>query len=203
MVCWRCGSLLGAEEEVCPTCGEPAEATWDVVPSGRRRSPDPKARQSGGLTRGKVILGVVLSVMAFLIITCPDKKRHEQVLQDHIGMAVEELQDSLGMSGGLASLGQVLVNQVTKVYLGSQFSVDNYWVCSVGKVHFNHRSVMVSFGMAHRVVCFIDKDFIKKEMRRWQQRKKDNVGDILSILKNMLGFGGGEEPPAEADEQTF
>ena len=186
--CKECGEVLPQGAETCSNCGSPCEQVFEEV-----KPPVPKKKvrpdnNRGGFSNRKVILIAVAVVLLFLIATCPNAKQHKQVINDRISMAVEEIHDSLTASNGFG-LSDVVIDEVTKKIIENQFSLDNYWLFSVGKVHWNHQSQMVTFGIVHHVFCFISKDQIKDAIIQWQQSKKKSVNNFFSIIKSLFGIG--------------
>lgn len=109
-------------------------------------------------------LGLALIILLILgvtaVVTCPDKEAHKdaitkvinEVVQEELGVKEEE--DNLGILKGLANIG-------AGIYLESKFSVDNYFVCSVGRILHGAENEAVSLGVFGHVFTF-SKENIKE-----------------------------------------
>lgn len=183
--CRECHEVLPQGATVCPNCGAPVELIYEEMPVVRNNA----LKQNGSLSKGKIILGVVIVLLVFLLFTCPNEQKHKRVLEDRITLAIETLSDSLGVTEGWATLGNMFVNQITKMVVGNQFDVDSYGIFSVGKMHLNHQQAVITFGIAHHVFCFVSEDDVIEAIQKWQGEKKDDVHDFFSTIKEMFGFG--------------
>ena len=187
--CKECGRILPEGSSMCPYCGAPADVVYE---KDEKKTPLPK-RGGAKSSIGKIILAVMVIFVFFLIVTCPGEDKHQEVLEDHINLAVKEMFDSTEEKSVLSGIDdEMIVNQITKTLIGSQFSVNNYLVCSVGKVHFLHQKMMVTFGVAHHVFCLVSKDDIKRNIEKWEKEKKGNASDFFSIIKNIFGSGNSD-----------
>lgn len=183
MKCKECGAMLPAGATTCPSCGAPADAVFEKE---EKEQPTVKPQRRGG-NGLKIALIIVAAFVLFLVITCPGERKHKQVVEDLVSEAVEEMGDSTEENSAWSGISDMIVSQVTKTLLGSQFSVDNYLICSVGKVHYHHENVVVTFGIANHVFCLVSKEDIKENIRKWEKEKKDSVSDFFSIIKNIFG----------------
>lgn len=104
---------------------------------------------------------ILLVIAGVAVVTCPDKQDHKdaitsvinEVVHDELGVNQED--DSLGILKGLANIG-------AGIYLDNKFSVDNYFVCSVGRILHGAENDVVSFGIFGHVFTFGKEDV--KEM---------------------------------------
>lgn len=108
-------------------------------------------------------LGLALIILLILgvtaVVTCPDKEAHKdaitkvinEVVQEELGVKEE---DNLGILKGLANIG-------AGIFLESKFSVDNYFVCSVGRILYGAENEAVSLGVFGHVFTF-SKENIKE-----------------------------------------
>jgi RNA polymerase subunit RPABC4/transcription elongation factor Spt4 len=188
--CKECGRILPEGSSMCPYCGAPADVVYE---KDEKKTPLPK--QGGEKSSiGKIILAVMVIFVFFLIVTCPGEDKHQEVLEDHINLAVKEMFDSTAEKSVLSGIDdEMIVNQITKTLVSSQFSVNNYLICSVGKVYFLHQKIMVTFGVANHVFCLVSKGEIKRNIEKWEKIKKGNASDFFSIIKNIFGSGNSED----------
>lgn len=208
--CPVCGKLIPVGDKECPYCGSPAPARPSETrhsepprPDRRQRRPEsesgirvyeaPRRRyQVGGV--------VVVVILLFLLITCPRQRKHEQVVHDRISAAVSDLRDSTGMGEGVYAIANVLVDQVTKVVLGSNFEVDNYLLFSVGKIHLEGKTHVITLGVANHVFCFVSKDDLKKAILSWKGAQRQRVDSIFDIFKHFFGIDGGNDLDEDSDD---
>jgi len=178
--CKECGRILSEGSSMCPYCGAPA----DIVYEKEEKQTSLNKAKVGMWWLGKIVLAVVAAF--FLVITCPSGSKHQKVLEDHISMAVKEMFDSTAENSLLSGSDDgMIINQITKMLVGSRFSVDNYLICSVGKVYFFHQKILVTFGVANHVFCLVSKDNIKRNIEKCEKGKKVNSSDFFLIIKNI------------------
>ena len=109
-----------------------------------------------------IFLLVVLGIGAVAVVTCPDKDAHKDAIQNVIKEAINDEMGGSdnGLSGILSSLG----SSVSGWVLDSSLSVENYFVCSVGKFTGGKEPEVVSVGVFGHVFT-ISKEDIKAALR--------------------------------------
>ncbi len=103
--------------------------------------------------KGIIYTVLVLLLLAVVgVVTCPDKQAHydeiEQVLREVVN---EELNGSAESEEDMSILGEWLSSSSVKLVLNQSLSVDNYFVCSVGKVTFDGEVYPISVGVFNHV----------------------------------------------------
>lgn len=106
------------------------------------------------------ILLVVLIIGGVAVISCPDTDDHKEAIinvineavQDELGVNQEN--DTLGILKGLANIG-------AGIYLDNKFSVQNYFLFSVGRILHGADNDVVSLGIFGHVFTF-DKEDVKE-----------------------------------------
>lgn len=88
--------------------------------------------------------GAVGVLILLLALTCPGKEAHVDKIRTTLANAVEEKN---GEDSALGILGALFVSKVADVYLDSKLEIDNYVVCSVGKVRMDGETTTLSFGI--------------------------------------------------------
>ncbi len=110
-----------------------------------------------------VIIVILIILIALLKYTCPSYDKHKEVVSKEISTAIDE---SVGLSGGgfLGMVTNFLTSGVVNVAINEILQVDDYFVCSVGKVNYDGKDRIVSFGVFNQVYT-IDKDAIKEKIK--------------------------------------
>lgn len=197
--CKECGEILPGGTATCPHCGAPADVVYEkeetAAPVQRPSTPNGSHRSTS-----KTVIIVVAAILLFLFLTCPKTNRHEQVIEDRISMAIDDMRDSTAENDAWNSISSAIVTQVTKAVLNNGFSVDNYLIFSVGKMHWNYHDTVVTFGIAHHVFCFLSKEDIQTKVRQMQKDRKRTVTDFFSSIKNLFGI---ESSDNESESDTI
>ena len=231
ILCRACGHPMPARAETCPQCGAPAETVYEEVkqsatvpapptPAGPAygyvpmpQQPLPPAKRG---SRGLMVTGIVLLVLIFccivLFATCPDQKKHADIVSQRVAEAVEEMRDSMGVTNGLSIIDGV-VDRVTRYAVSHQLRVDNYRLFSVGRFKTGEdKEETITFGVANHVFCFFTKEDLKREVRKWKTEKQKDassiLGDLWDNIRESIGindllpdlFGSdGDAPEADDD----
>ena len=100
------------------------------------------------------ILITLVVVAAVLILTCPKPEQHKEVLSSVITATVNDAaNDSTNTTGNelidnaFRSISNAFAGKVFKAVVDNLVTVDNYVVCSLGKVHYNDKDYIVSLGL--------------------------------------------------------
>lgn len=106
-------------------------------------------------TKSKILLAVAAVILA-LLLTCPDKSQHLEVVTDTLTQALNETVDEHIGKGQLASsisgaISSFASKSIVTGYLENNFSVTDYYIFSIGKVYLNGKTHQVSFGIAKHV----------------------------------------------------
>ncbi|GEM_PF-770669 len=136
-----------------------------------------------------LILVIVLGVLA---VTCPSRQEHKDAISQSTHQWVNEKMAAVDEQwGGLASVLTGAIEWVSgqgiDFVVDQYLDVDNYGVCSVGRINVGDKSKIVSLGVLNHIFTF-DKDDVDRFM--------------VNALKNQIGMG---EAPAIAprhDEPT-
>lgn len=111
-------------------------------------------------------LGISILLIALLVVTCPQKDAH----QDEVRLMATNVLDKKILSsqpkeefGTLSALGSLFVPELVDAFLGSRLKVYNYFVFSIGKVCYNGKSMVVSFGILGHVLA-LGQDEMEKSL---------------------------------------
>lgn len=208
--CSECGHLIPAGHPTCPNCGAQAPAVVEEVVSGRSGRPaadaapaTPRGEQPPASPRRfRISAGAVILVLVllFLVFTRPSQQKHEQVIEELINGSVSEMRQSLGMGTGFDAIGNLVADEITKMFMGRKFDVDNYLLFSIGKIHMDNDDHVVTFGIANHVFCFFSKADVKAAVRRLKEEQRSNFDSVLDVFRNVFGLGGSDADSTSESE---
>ncbi len=159
---------------------EPAVPPTAVPPRVPPRYPvDQEPKKKSGCTPWLIVALILAIVLATMVFTCPDRRDHEEAIQEvtkaWVGDKVDEnIGDLTGMGGVFGDLINKALKELTgfstdKV-ISSYLDVKNYLVCSVGRMTIgNNEEKMVSLGLFGHVFTFGKEDIEKA----WSQAMDD------------------------------
>ena len=115
-----------------------------------------------------IILFVVIIAIALVgIVTCPQKDAHTDALMKLVNVALDsELARHADTEEemGLAMLGSVLGSGIAEIVIDKKLLVDNYFVCSIGRIVFEGEEKIVSVGCFNHVFT-MPEDKLKEELK--------------------------------------
>ena len=103
-----------------------------------------------------ILLGLVIA----MIISCPKKEQHIDSLTDKITSILLEKADS-----DIAILSQMLGNPASKLIVNTYVTVDDYFLCSIGRFEYEGKKSILSIG-AFGHVFSISKSALKRQMEQ-------------------------------------
>lgn len=167
-------------------------------------------------------------IVVAAIFTCPDSQRHKEVVTNVMTETLNDMSASQSnnedlLTHGIRVVGNLLVGGIADTAVDKMLTVDNYVVCSIGKVHYNGKDHVVSVG-AFGHIFTINKDSLTKSVDQYYQNIRKEAEDavkqqiqehVVDPVKDKLKesvidpldemFGGilgdmmGEEPSAPSD----
>lgn len=143
---------------------QPVPPSWQA--SAQPTTPPPSApaprRRNNGWLIGLLILAIVLGV---LVVTCPDRKAHIEAITNSTREWVGDKTEAYDVNDLLGELIKWVTGQGVDRTLDQVLVVDNYIVCSVGKIPYADKPKTVSVGILGHVFTFSKED-IDKELER-------------------------------------
>lgn len=97
---------------------------------------------------------IIVLCLGILVISCPDERKHkEAVIQMTSNAFRSEMNDAVDSKEDevYAFLGNTLASGVISLFVNFNFTVDNYFIFSVGKMNLNGKEKTVSFGILGHV----------------------------------------------------
>ncbi|MDE6857126.1 MAG: hypothetical protein K2J33_00080 [Alistipes sp.] len=104
-----------------------------------------------------ITLALCIAVAVF-IVSCPDKSAHKETIMQSVNREIDSRVDAESEYAGLQMLGSMLGSGLIGLALDHMLTIDNYFVCSVGRVTLQGRSKTVSFGILNHVFFLPDCD---------------------------------------------
>lgn len=191
ITCPECGRQVSDLAPHCPHCGAPVAASTQTIfqPSspqpaaasqgqgvGRTWTPEPPRRSHTALF---VVLGVIVALVAALFAFCPDEEAHREEVCKLSEKAVKMVASE---QGPLVSIvANFTGGALADVVVDNLLEVDNYGVCSVGRIcnpSDPTKSTFVSFGIAGKVFTASPETVLDK-VREGLDKKKQEVTDKI------------------------
>ena len=114
----------------------------------------------------KKLLILILISAVLAVLTCPQKKAHKDALMTLVDTAIDaELNKDAEteVEKGFAMLSSWLGSGIAEIVLDKKLEVENYFVCSIGRIRFDGKDNIVSVGIFNHVFTK-DKDELKEEL---------------------------------------
>lgn len=117
----------------------------------------------------KLLLFIVIIAIALVgVITCPQKDAHKDALMKLVNVALDtELYKNTKSEEemGFALFGSILGSGIAEIIIDKKLLVDNYFVCSIGRVVFEGKEKIVSIGFLNHVFT-MPEDKLKEELKK-------------------------------------
>lgn len=101
-----------------------------------------------------ITLLVLLGIAAVAVVTCPDKDAHKDAIQSVINEKLNADLNAADKDNSLGALGASLGSSVSGWLLDKGLNVENHFVYSVGKIHWDGEDKKVSVGVFGHVFTF-------------------------------------------------
>lgn len=116
----------------------------------------------------KILVFIVFIVIALVgVITCPQKDVHKVTLMNLVNVALDtELikKASSEEEKGLALLGSIIGSEIAEYVIDKKLMIDNYFVCSIGRIVFDGEEKVVSVGVFNHVFTMLE-DKLKEDLK--------------------------------------
>ena len=151
-----------------------------------------KQRRGCGM-RSLVTLLIFVILAGVMVFTCPDRQAHQAVIKQEFNAAMsEKMGTSNGIIESVIQMGsKYMMGMAAESALNELFTVDNYFVCSVGRMEYDGREHVTSIGVLNHIFT-VNKDDIIRALDRAEQAARDirnddtNDNDIISTLAEAL-----------------
>ena len=133
---------------------------------------------------------IVLALLILLAVSCPDKQRHKDAINQEVSSAVTNT--LVGKVGNWAVMGNLLVTKVVDMVLDSNIDMHNYLVCSVTTAEYNGKQRVLSVGALGNVWVLFDREQLQKVIeQQGTQIWNSLMGNVSEFIGNLTGFVNG------------
>lgn len=103
---------------------------------------------------------ILLGLVVAMALSCPKKEQHRDSLTDKLSSVILEDADS-----DIAIVSHMLGNPISKFIVDTYVTVDDYFLCSIGKFDHNGKTSIVSVGILGHVFT-LPKSTLKRQMEQ-------------------------------------
>lgn len=143
----------------------------------------PKKKSHTGCLIG--ILITIIALVAVMIVTCPKTEQHKEVLSTVITATVNDaVHDNDNITGNnfidnaFKTISNAFAGKVIEAAVDNLVTVDNYVVCSLGKVHYDGKDHIVSLGIFGHIFT-VDEDDLEEAAERYYKKEEINMKEQL------------------------
>lgn len=115
-----------------------------------------------------ILLIVIIAIVLVGVMTCPQKDAHTDALMKLVNVALDtELSKHAKTEEemGIAMFGSILGSGIAEFVIDKKLMVDNYVVCSIGRVLLDGEEKVVSVGCFNHVFT-MPEDKLKEELKK-------------------------------------
>lgn len=131
------------------------------------------------------IMLVFIALIAVLILTCPKPEQHKETLAEVITATVNDaVHDSDDITGNevidyaFRAISDVFAGKVINAAVNNLVTVDNYVVCSLGKVHYHGEDHIVSLGLLGHIFT-VDEDDLQEAAEQYYKKSEINMKEQI------------------------
>ena len=143
----------------------------------------PKKKSHTGCLIG--ILLTIIALVAVMIVTCPKTEQHKEVLSTVITATVNDaVNDNDNITGNtfidnaFKTVSNAFAGKVIEAAVDNLVTVDNYIVCSLGKVHYDGKDHIVSLGVFGHIFT-VDEDDLQEAAEQYYKKEEINMKEQL------------------------
>lgn len=147
------------------------------------QQPEPKKKSRTGCLFG--IVFVFIALVALLVVTCPKPEQHKEALSNVITTtvndAVNETDNITGnvfVDNAFKLISDTFAGRVVKAAVDDLVKVDNYVVCSLGKVHYDGEDHIVSLGLLGHIFT-VDEDDLREAAEQYYEKSEVNLKEQI------------------------
>ena len=151
--------------------------------AAQQAQPAPKKKSHTGCLIG--ILLTLVALVAVMIVTCPKTEQHKEVLSTVITATVNDaVNDNDNITGNtfidnaFRTVSNAFAGKVIETAVDNLVTVDNYVVCSLGKVHYDGKDHIVSLGIFGHIFT-VDEDDLQEAAERYYKKEEINLKEQL------------------------
>ena len=151
--------------------------------AAQQAQPAPKKKSHTGCLIG--ILLTLVALVAVMIVTCPKTEQHKEVLSTVITATVNDaVNDNDNITGNtfidnaFRTVSNAFAGKVIETAVDNLVTVDNYVVCSLGKVHYDGKDHIVSLGIFGHIFT-VDEDDLREAAELYYKKEEINMKEQL------------------------
>ena len=151
--------------------------------AAQQAQPAPKKKSHTGCLIG--ILLTLVALVAVMVVTCPKTEQHKEVLSTVITTTVNDaVNDNDNLTGNtfidnaFKTVSNAFAGKVIETAVDNLVTVDNYVVCSLGKVHYDGKDHIVSLGIFGHIFT-VDEDDLQEAAERYYKKEEINLKEQL------------------------
>ena len=149
----------------------------------QQAQPAPKKKSHTGCLIA--ILLTLVALVAVMIVTCPKTEQHKEVLSTVITTTVNNaVNDNDNLTGNafidnaFKTVSNAFAGKVIETAVDNLVTVDNYVVCSLGKVHYDGKDHIVSLGVFGHIFT-VDEDDLREAAEQYYKKEEINMKEQL------------------------
>ena len=181
-------TLFENKESINKTEEIPFVDTRPIIPTAQQEAvqqpqPAPKKKSHTGCLIGILLTLVVL--VAVMVVTCPKTEQHKEVLSTVITTTVNNaVNDNDNLTGNtfidnaFKTVSNAFAGKVIETAVDNLVTVDNYVVCSLGKVHYDGKDHIVSLGVFGHIFT-VDEDDLREAAEQYYKKEEINMKEQL------------------------
>ncbi len=105
---------------------------------------------------------ILVVIMVVLVCTCPSADKHKKAISEEVNTAIGNV--ATENYGILGAVGSMLASGVVGVAVDEFVDVDDYVVCSVGKLYYDGDTTVVSVGVLNHIFT-VNSEKIEKKIK--------------------------------------
>ena len=181
-------TLFENKESINKTEEIPFVEARPIIPTAQQEAvqqpqPAPKKKSHTGCLIGILLTLVVL--VAVMVVTCPKTEQHKEVLSTVITTTVNDaVNDNDNLTGNtfidnaFKTVSNAFAGKVIETAVDNLVTVDNYVVCSLGKVHYEGKDHIVSLGIFGHIFT-VDEDDLQEAAEQYYKKEEINLKEQL------------------------
>ena len=181
-------TLFENKESINKTEEIPFVEARPIIPTAQQEAvqqpqPAPKKKSHTSCLIGILLTLVVL--VAVMVVTCPKTEQHKEVLSTVITTTVNDaVNDNDNLTGNtfidnaFKTVSNAFAGKVIETAVDNLVTVDNYVVCSLGKVHYDGKDHIVSLGVFGHIFT-VDEDDLREAAEQYYKKEEINMKEQL------------------------
>lgn len=166
-----------------------------IIPTAQQEAvqqpqPAPKKKSHTGclisiLLTLVVLVAVMVVLVPVMVVTCPKTEQHKEVLSTVITTTVNNaVNDNDNLTGNtfidnaFKTVSNAFAGKVIETAVDNLVTVDNYVVCSLGKVHYDGKDHIVSLGVFGHIFT-VDEDDLQEAAEQYYKKEEINMKEQL------------------------